>query len=80
MPDNRTGAQALLDQMGGVSGLIYSSLPVLVFVPVSTAFGLLPAILAALGVAALVLVWRLVAPRIGAAGGVGIHRRRGSAR
>jgi hypothetical protein len=45
--------------MGGVSGLIYSSLPVLVFVPVSTLFGLLPAIGAALGVAALVLAWRL---------------------
>lgn len=60
MADNRTGAQALLDQMGGLSGLIYSSLPVIVFVPISSAFGLLPAICAALGVAALVLVWRLV--------------------
>jgi hypothetical protein len=46
--------------MGGISGLIYSSLPVLVFVPVSTAFGLVPASAAALGVAALILVWRLV--------------------
>jgi hypothetical protein len=35
-------------------------LPVVVFVPISTAFGLVPAIIAALGVAALVLVWRLV--------------------
>jgi Protein of unknown function (DUF3159) len=51
---------AVLDQMGGVSGLIYSSLPVVVFVPISTAFGLMPAIGAALGVAALILVWRLV--------------------
>ncbi len=56
----RKGAQAVLEQMGGVSGLIYSSLPVLVFVPASTNFGLLPAIYAALGVAALVLVWRLI--------------------
>jgi hypothetical protein len=31
-----------------------------VFVPVSTKFGLMPAIYAALGVAALVLVWRLI--------------------
>jgi hypothetical protein len=46
--------------MGGISGLIYSSLPVVVFVPVSSAAGLLPAIGAALGVAALILVWRLV--------------------
>lgn len=56
----KTGAQAVLEQMGGISGLIYSSLPVLVFVPVSTNFGLMPAIYAALGVAALVLVWRLI--------------------
>lgn len=55
-----TGAQAVLVQMGGVSGLIYSSLPVLVFVPVSSIAGLIPAIAAALGVAALILVWRLV--------------------
>jgi len=49
----------VLQQMGGVSGLIYSSLPVLVFVPVSSAFGLVPAIVAALGVATAILVWRL---------------------
>jgi hypothetical protein len=58
--DNRTGAQSILDQMGGLSGLIYSSLPVVAFVPISTTFGLLPAILSALAVAALILVWRLV--------------------
>ena len=46
--------------MGGVSGLIYSALPVLVLVPVNTAFGLLPALFAALAVAAAILVWRLV--------------------
>jgi hypothetical protein len=50
----------LLGQIGGVSGLIYSALPVAVLVPVSTAFGLLPAIVAALAVAAGVLVWRLI--------------------
>ncbi|BBZ61184.1 DUF3159 domain-containing protein [Mycolicibacterium monacense] len=59
-PDKPTGAQAILAQMGGVSGLIYSSLPVVVFVPVSSIAGLIPAIVAALGVAALILVWRLV--------------------
>jgi hypothetical protein len=57
--DKQSGAAALLEQMGGVSGLIYSSLPVLVFVPVSSAFGLMPAIVAALAVATLILVWRL---------------------
>ncbi len=56
----KKGAQAVLEQMGGVSGLIYSSLPVLVFVPVSTNVGLMPAIYAALGTAALVMVWRLI--------------------
>ena len=46
--------------MGGVSGLIYSALPVAVLVPISTAFGLLPAIFSALGVAVAILLWRLV--------------------
>lgn len=55
-----TPAQAMLAQMGGVSGLIYSALPVAVLVPVNTAFGLVPAILAAVGVAFAVLVWRLI--------------------
>ena len=72
-----TPAQAMLAQMGGVSGLIYSALPVAVLVPVSTAFGLLPAILAALGVAVAVLVWRLirhdsVQPAVAGFVGVGI--------
>ena len=56
----KTPAQALLAQMGGISGLIYSALPVAVLVPVNTAFGLVPAISAALGVAALILVWRMI--------------------
>ena len=68
---------ALLEQMGGISGLIYSSLPVLVFVPVSSLFGLMPAVIAALAVAALILVWRLVRkesaqPAISGFMGVGI--------
>jgi hypothetical protein len=57
--DKQSGAHVLLAQMGGISGLIYSSLPVLVFVPISSMFGLMPAIVAALVVAALILVWRL---------------------
>lgn len=51
---------AVLEQMGGISGLIYSSLPVVVFVPLSSAFGLMPAIGAALAVATLILAWRLL--------------------
>ncbi|WP_456237921.1 DUF3159 domain-containing protein [Nocardia terrae] len=52
--------QTLLEQMGGISGLIYSSLPVLVFVPVNSLANLTAAIWASLGVAAAILVWRLV--------------------
>ncbi len=63
--------------MGGISGLIYSSLPVLVFVPISSIFGLMPAIISALSVAALILVWRIarkesVQPAISGFMGVGI--------
>jgi hypothetical protein len=73
----RTPGQAILGQMGGVSGLIYSALPVVIIVPVSTAFGLLPAICAALGVAVAILLWRLfrrdsVRPAIAGFLGVGI--------
>jgi len=57
---NRVSPDRLLAQMGGVSGLIYSSLPVVTFVAVSSLSGLLPAIGSALGVALLVLLWRLI--------------------
>lgn len=70
-------AGALLTQLGGVSGLIYSSLPVVVFVPVSSLFGLTPAIAAALGAAGLVLLVRLlrresVQPAVSGFFGVGV--------
>ncbi|ORX00977.1 hypothetical protein AWC29_02075 [Mycobacterium triplex] len=63
MPDNtsnRIHPERLLSQLGGVSGLIYSSLPVVTFVAASSLLGLVPAIGVALAVAALVLVWRLI--------------------
>ena len=60
MTANRVSPDRLLAQMGGVSGLIYSSLPVVTFVAVSSLSGLLPAIGSALGVALLVLLWRLI--------------------
>ncbi|MCV7400699.1 DUF3159 domain-containing protein [Mycobacterium fragae] len=47
-------------QLGGVSGLIYSSLPVLVFVATARLLGLLTAVGAALGTATLILLWRLI--------------------
>lgn len=74
---SKTTPHALLEQMGGPSGLIYSSLPIVVFVPVSSLAGLVPAIAAALGVATLVLLWRLfrresAQPAISGFFGVGI--------
>jgi hypothetical protein len=63
VPDNTTNRispERLLAQVGGVAGLIYSSLPVVTFVAVSSLSGLLPAIASALGVATLVLLWRLI--------------------
>ncbi len=60
MTANRINPERLLAQAGGVSGVIYSSLPVVVFVIASSVSGLVAAIAVALGVAALVLLWRLV--------------------
>lgn len=50
----------LLEQMGGVSGLIYSSVPVIVFVLVNAVFDWQPAIWAAVGVAVAIAVWRVI--------------------
>jgi hypothetical protein len=47
-------------QLGGVSGIVYSSLPVLVFVAASRVVGLLAAVGGALGAAMLILLFRLV--------------------
>ncbi|WP_407687009.1 DUF3159 domain-containing protein [Mycobacterium sp. HUMS_1102779] len=71
----RTGAERLLAQLGGVSGVVYSSLPVVTFVFASNLFGLLPAVGSALGVSALVLLWRLarresMQPAVSGFGGV----------
>lgn len=69
--------QSVLEQLGGVSGLVYSTLPVLVFVPANSLWGLQAAIWTALGVAAAILVWRLyrrdpVQPAISGFLGVGV--------
>lgn len=51
----------LLEQMGGASGLVYSSAPVLVFVGVYIlVHSLAPAIWSSVGSALLILIWRLV--------------------
>jgi hypothetical protein len=55
-----TPAERVMAQLGGVSGMIYSSLPVLVFVGTSRLVGLTAAVGAALGIATLILLWRLI--------------------
>lgn len=50
----------LLEQLGGVWGLVASVIPVVVFVAVNPLAGLQPAIWASLGVALALGVWRLV--------------------
>lgn len=53
-------ALTVLEQMGGVSGLVYSSLPILVFVPANSLWNLTVAIYAALGVAVVIFLLRLI--------------------
>ncbi|GLY69758.1 DUF3159 domain-containing protein [Amycolatopsis taiwanensis] len=53
-------APTLMEQMGGVSGLVYSSLPVIVFVLANSVFGLKAGIWSALGSAVAITVLRLV--------------------
>lgn len=50
----------LLEQMGGVAGLIYSTVPIVVFVAVNALTSLTPAIVAALTVAVVIAVVRVV--------------------
>lgn len=50
----------LLEQMGGVPGIVASTVPVLVFVVVNVVADLEPALWAAIGAGVAVLVWRLV--------------------
>jgi hypothetical protein len=52
--------QTLLEQMGGVSGLAYSAVPIIVFVLVNSITGLMPAIWGAIGVAVAIAVLRIV--------------------
>lgn len=53
-------APSLLDQMGGLSGLVATTLPIVVYVPANSFLGLKAAIFTATGVAALVFIWRLI--------------------
>jgi hypothetical protein len=51
--------QSVMDQLGGVSGLVYTSLPILIFVPVNSIWNLTAAIWAAVGVAVVIAAWRV---------------------
>lgn len=69
--------ESIIDQMGGVSGLIYSTVPIIVFVPANAAWGLQVATIAALAAAAAIMVLRLVRrepvmPAVSGAIGVGV--------
>lgn len=50
----------LMEQMGGVSGIVASTIPVVVFVLVNVLFSLQPALIAALAAGVLVFVYRIV--------------------
>ncbi|WP_410575032.1 DUF3159 domain-containing protein [Amycolatopsis sp. cmx-4-61] len=58
--DGEEPQPTLLEQMGGVSGLIYSSVPVIVFVLANSFFGLTAAIWTSIGSAVAIAVLRLV--------------------
>ncbi|TWH19069.1 uncharacterized protein DUF3159 [Prauserella rugosa] len=59
--DGNTERQpTMLEQMGGVSGLIYSGVPVVVFVIANALFGLMPGIWIAVGSAVAITVLRIV--------------------
>jgi hypothetical protein len=62
-PDTTPGRQAKktpLEQMGGMTGLVYTMLPIVAFVLASSAFGLTAAIGTAVGVALAISVLRLM--------------------
>jgi hypothetical protein len=67
----------LLEQMGGVQGVVASTIPVAVFVVANVLFGLQPGLIAALASGVLIAVWRIVRkqrlqPAISGLFGVGI--------
>ena len=49
----------LLEQMGGVQGVVASTIPVALFVPVNVVFGLQPALISALVAGVAIAVWRI---------------------
>jgi len=75
-PQQRT-TPTMLEQMGGVSGLVASTIPIVVFVVVNALTSLNPALVASLGSAVVIAGWRLarregIQPAVSGAIGVGI--------
>lgn len=60
MTGAQTPGERLLARAGGFRGLVYTSLPVVTFAAANALAGLGPALIAALGAAAVVLVWQLL--------------------
>jgi hypothetical protein len=58
--DTEEKQQTLLEQMGGISGLVYSSVPVLVFVLINSIFSLQAAIWSSVGSAVVITLIRIV--------------------
>lgn len=58
--DTEEKQPTLLEQMGGISGLVYSSVPVLVFVLINSIFSLQPAIWSSVGSAVLITIIRIL--------------------
>jgi Protein of unknown function (DUF3159) len=50
----------ILEQLGGIPGMIYSTVPVVLFVVVNSFTSLSTALIAAVGVAVAIAVWRLI--------------------
>ncbi|WP_245645270.1 DUF3159 domain-containing protein [Pseudonocardia acaciae] len=76
-PTKEAPRETILQQLGGVSGMIYSTVPVVVFAVVFSLTSLVPALIAAVGVAVAIAVWRLVRgeplqPAVSGLFGVGI--------
>ncbi|MDO4760692.1 MAG: DUF3159 domain-containing protein [Corynebacterium sp.] len=75
--ESESDTPTLLDQMGGLGGLVSSTLPILVFVPVNNKWGLNAALVSALIIATVILLWRIarkenLQPAISGFFGVGI--------
>ncbi|MBB5909469.1 intracellular septation protein A [Actinoalloteichus hymeniacidonis] len=58
--DGEARTPTMLEQMGGMSGLVSSVIPIIVFVVVNSVTSLTPAIWSAMGAAVAIAVWRIV--------------------